>query len=636
MTHAQSHRGPDDEGQSFISVGDHVLVFGQRRLAIQDLTAAGHQPMVHPDTGSQLVFNGEIYNVGSLRSELESLGHNFQGQSDTEVLLHGLDRWGPEYLKRLYGMFALGFYNARTRSLLLARDPLGIKPLYVASVAGRVLFASEVRAILASMLVTRELDPAGVASLLAFGAVQQPMTLFRDIKSFPAGCHETFDSEGRSDGPVRYWEFPQADPRITEAEAIGRLRALLHTALQEHMISDVPVGVFLSSGLDSTIVAALAGRYTAYLRSFTVGFPDQPDLSELALARETAQLFGLEHCEINVTGDEAEHATLEWLDALDQPSFDGLNVYLIAKATRARGIKVALSGQGGDELFGGYPSFSDVGRLHRILGGLQWVPASVRQTLCSVGSVGRSEAVRQKLVDIVSTDGSVIDLFLQRRRAMSDAQLRSLGIDAKPLGLTCGFQHPAALRDLSLSSSDVTHAVSVLESVIYLGNMLLRDGDANGMAHGLEIRVPLLDRRLIDYAFSIPGRVRLPNGRADKHLLRRAFSSELRPSLLQQSKRGFTLPIRRWMTGRLRRLCEEALSELKRQPIIRPGGVDAIWASFRASPESPIWSRAFALVVLGYYLRTLPANAGAVPVATMHEGTSVPGATHAFGGAGTA
>ncbi|HLL90182.1 MAG TPA: asparagine synthase (glutamine-hydrolyzing) [Tepidisphaeraceae bacterium] len=631
MTAALRHRGPDDEGFSTARVGGHLLALGQRRLAIQDLSAAGHQPMAHP-AGSQLVFNGEIYNVRTLRTELESLGHRFVGQSDTEVLLHGLERWGTDYLRRLCGMYTLAFHDARHDRLLLARDPLGIKPLYVADVGGRLLFASEVRALLASGLVSREPDPRGVAGLLAYGAVQQPATLFREIASFPPGCYAVYDATPASGKPVPFWRFPPPDPTVTEPGAVERVRQLADEAVRDHLISDVPVGVFLSSGLDSTIIAALAARHTRHLRSFTVGFADQPDLSELALARETAGLFGLDHTEIDITGSEAEAATLEWLDALDQPSVDGLNVFLISKVTRAHGIKVALSGQGGDELFGGYPSFADVPRLRRVLAALSWVPPGLRRTLCRLAATGRSEAVRQKLLDIAGTDGGTAALALQRRRAMSDAQLAALGITPAGLGLDASFQVPGAFGALPLEAGDVTHAVSVLESACYQGNMLLRDSDANGMAHGLEIRVPLLDQRLIDYAYAIPGPVRLPSGRADKHLLRRAFFPELRASLLQQRKRGFTLPIRRWMTGPLRGLCEDALSELKRQPMIRPDGVDAVWRSFLTAPESPIWSRAFSLVVLGYYLRSLRPDVhgqvlGARPVtrpvsavATRHSG----------------
>lgn len=605
MTRAQCHRGPDDEGHSLIRIGEHLLALGQRRLSIQDLSAAGHQPMIHPETGSQLVFNGEIYNVALLRSELLSLGHHLVGTSDTEVLLHGLDRWGPDYLKRLCGMFALGFYNAKSQNLTLARDSLGIKPLYVARVGGRMLFASEVRAIIASGLVTQELDQAGVAGLFAFGAVQQPATLFNEIRSFPAGCYEIIDAQGHSNGQVHFWRFPKVNKQITEAQAIERVRVLTSEAVKEHLISDVPVGVFLSSGLDSTIIAALASRHAPNLRSFTVGFADEPDMSEMALARETADLFHLDHTQINITGPEAEQATLEWLESLDQPSVDGLNVFVISKATRARGIKVALSGQGGDELFGGYPSFADVGRLRRMMNWIAWIPRPLRRALCSAAAIGRSEAVRQKLRDIGGTDGSLVDLYLQRRRMLSDDQLHSLGFEATLLGLPRGFHPCSGFQDFLGDTDDVIHTVSILESIVYQGNMLLRDGDTNSMAHGLEIRVPLLDRRLIDYVYSIPGNILLPNGRADKHILRRAFFPELRASLLLQKKRGFTLPIRRWMMGPLRPLCEDALSELKRQPFIRAEGVDRLWNSFRSAPESPIWSRAFAMVVLGYYLRNL-------------------------------
>jgi asparagine synthase (glutamine-hydrolysing) len=604
MTRAMAHRGPDGEGLNILFVGERRLALGQRHLAVQDVSDRSRQPMVHPETGAPLVFNGEIYNVAALRDQLVSLGHRLVGKSDTEVLLHGLARWGGDYLRHVQGMFALAFYDPRDRTLLLARDPMGIKPLYVAEAGGRLLFASEVRAILASGLVSDELDPAGVASLLAYGAVQRPMTMFRSIRSFPPGCKQTFDADGRSRfGPVPFWRYPSPDGSITEEFAVERLRTLTDLAVREHLVGELPVGLFLSSGIDSTIIAALAARHAPGMRSFTIGFADQPDMSEMALARETAQSFGLSHTAINVTGAEAERSTVGWLDALDQPSFDGINVFLTSQSMRANGIQVALSGLGGDELFGGYPSFDDVRRLRHVTGLVHRFPRSTRRALCATASVGRSEAVRHKLLDVLSTDGSLTELFLQRRRAMSDAQLALLGMRAPNLGLAHSFQRAGELSALPLDTGDVTHAVSVLESVVYQGNMLLRDVDANGMANGVEVRMPLLDRRLIDFVHRIPGGVRLPRGRADKHLLRSAFSSELRPAVLYQRKRAFTLPVRRWMLGPLRPLCEGAIAELKRHAFVRSSGIDAVWSSFLAAPESPTWSRAFVLVVLGYYLR---------------------------------
>lgn len=605
MDSTQRHRGPDDSGQSVHPFGDRVLGLGHRRLSIIDLSSAGHQPMVHPKTGDELVFNGEIYNFQGLKQELLSAGECFIGHSDTEVLLHGLSRWGPDYLKRLKGMFAFAFFNAREQSLLLARDPVGIKPLYVASFPDGILFASEVRAILASGLVERTLDMQGVAGLLAYGAVQAPNTVVRGIRSFPAGSYQIFHAHGNgvAHTPQHYWSYPAARVQCTTGEVVEQLEHTLETAVCEHLVADVPVGVFLSSGLDSTIIAALMARHTTRVRTFTVGFADQPDMSEIPLAAETARLFNLDHTPILINGPQAEAATMAWSQSLDQPSVDGLNVYLISKVVREQGITVALSGQGGDELFGGYTSFSDVPRLRGMMRKIGWLPRLCRQAFAQMATMGRSEAVRQKFLDMVRTDGSVRSLYLQRRRAMSVDQLARLGIGARELGLDDSFLPPESLDGVAVDDRDPVWSISQLESRFYQGNMLLRDGDANGMAHSLEIRVPLLDQRMLDLMLAIPGPVRLPNGRADKHLMRMAFAPMLRPALLNQTKRGFTLPIRRWMTGPMRDLCEHALTGLKSVGCLSAAGIDSLWQSFLSNPESPIWSRAFTLCVLGLYIR---------------------------------
>ena len=603
MVAAQVHRGPDDVGAAYFGLGDKVVGFGHRRLSILDLSPAGHQPMFHPGTGDCIIFNGEIYNFAELRKELEGAGETFRGHCDTEVLLHGLSRWGPDYLKRLAGMFALAFYCAKTQEIILARDALGIKPLYLTQKNGFVLFASEVRAVLASGIISRELDGQGVASFLAYGAVQQPNTIFRDIQSFPPGSYQVFNSRGAAAPPVKFWDYPRPNETLTSDGAVAALQRTLDAAVRDHMVADVPVGVFLSSGIDSTVLAGLAARHTSRLRTFTVGFTDQPDMSELGLAKQTAQIFKLDHTEVMINGRDAESAAVEWFASLDQPSVDGLNVYVISKAVRGLGITVALSGQGGDELFGGYPSFADVPRLHDWLERIAWLPMGARRMVARAATMGRSKAVRQKLLDIIATDGSLRDVYFQRRRAMSNGQLLRLGISPGKLSVTNNFISPEVIADIHLDEGDPPWCVSRLESQFYQGSMLLRDSDTNGMAHSLEIRVPILDQRVVDLAFTIPGHVRMPTRDSKKYLLKTSFKEFLRPELLAQGKRGFTLPIGRWMSGPLRALCEQALADLKKVNLLSPQGIDTIWGAYLQEPASPIWSRAFMLVVFGTYLR---------------------------------
>lgn len=612
MIAAQVHRGPDDCGQSVLRLGGCFVGLGHRRLSILDLSMAGHQPMAHPATGDLIIFNGEIYNFAVLREQLVQAGEQFRGHSDTEVLLHGLSRWGADFVARLQGMYAFAFVNIRERSLLLARDSVGIKPLYIAQMPDGLAFASEVRALLASEVISRRLDRGAIAGLLAYGAIQQPLTAFHEIRSFPAGTHQTIriGDPPRLDPPVRFWKYPRPNLNAPAGdEIISQVAHTVESAVRDHLVSDVPVGVFLSSGIDSTVIAGLAAKHTPNLRSFTVAFADQPDMSEGGLARQTAEAFGLKHTEIVINNADAEAAAVDWLGSLDQPSIDGLNVYVISKAVRAQGIVVALSGQGGDELFGGYPSFRDVPRLHATLRRLAWVPGSALAALSRLISLTKSDAVREKLVDMAQTRGDLASLCLLRRRAMSNAQLAALGIAAAELGLDHNYLPLEASRGLFVDEADPVWSVSRMESEFYQGNMLLRDADVNGMAHSLELRVPLLDQRLLDLMLALPGSTRLPKGRPPKYLLRAAFPSLLRPALLNQAKRGFTLPIRRWMLGPLRGICEQALLDLKRAELLNQAGVDRIWQGFLNDPESPIWSRAFTLCVLGCYIRKMKATA---------------------------
>jgi asparagine synthase (glutamine-hydrolysing) len=609
MLTAQIHRGPDDGGQEVFALGDSALGLGARRLAIIDLSPAGHQPMIHPETGDTLVFSGEIYDFRSLQAELEANGVVFRGRSDTEVLLHALVRWGPACLSRLKGMFALAFFQRQQRRLLLARDPLGIRPLYVAAVPGAFLFANEVRAILASGLVPYALDMQGIGGMVAFGAVQEPNTLFKNIRAFSPGCWQSCPIDGLRDGSTapayRHWKYPAVQADVSAAEAVPAVEAALEAAVHDHLVSDVPIGLFLSSGLDSAIVAGLATRYGSEVRAFTVGFPDAPDMSEVTTARETAQLMGADHTTIELPAREALATVSEWLQSLDQPSADGLNTYVIAKAVRDHGIGVALSGLGGDELFGGYSTFVHIPVAKGLQAPIRRLPMSVKRMLALAATSGQSEAVRLKTEDMICNNGDVLDLYLLRRQEMSNRQLLGLGINPAQIQAAARDHLAQTFPDLSVDDRDIVRSIACLESRFYLGNTLLRDSDSNCMAHSLEVRVPMLDRRVIDCVLSLPGRILLPSGKANKHLLRRSFAPLLRPRLIKQKKRGFMLPIARWMTGPLRELCETALTDLKAHATLSGEGVDSVWRSFLASPHSQMWSRAFTLCVLGVHLREM-------------------------------
>lgn len=606
MTDALAHRGPDADGVEVHPFGSCWIGIGHRRLSILDLSPLGRQPMLHEPSGSRIIFNGEIYNFQSLREGLRKEGETFRSGSDTEALLAGVARHGPEYVKRLQGMYAFAEYDPRGPRLILSRDPAGIKPLYVAKAGGCFLFASEVRGILASGLVPRSVSRPAVAGLLAYGAVQQPLTLFESIRMNPPGSWQVIQAEGddwKAEAPRIWWTPPEAETPPPEAETVQATAKLLDDAVRDHLIADVPVGVFLSAGLDSAVIAGLAARHSKDVRCFTVGFDDQPDFDELGVAGETAKRLGLPHTPIKIPPAAAEAAAAEWFAAADQPSMDGLNTFVISKAVRAHGVKVALCGLGADELFGGYASFHDVPKLRRLSKSVRWLPAGARRGVAGALAIHKSPLVRGKLADMLGSPGDVASLALQRRRALGNRQMANLGFDRANLGLTEDFLPPEAAAWLPGTGVDEGWAVSAIETRFYMTNVLLRDSDANGMAHSIEIRVPFLDQRLLEGMNRLPGSARFPAGKPPKHLLREAAKDVLYPELLARPKTGFALPLRRWMMGPLRPACEAGLLTLKDSRLMEPAGVDAVWNAFTSDPESQAWSRALTLAALGDYLR---------------------------------
>lgn len=608
MMRAMVHRGPDDEGyEEFGRGGEHERIgFGFRRLSILDLSPAGHQPMFHPETGDCLIFNGEIYNYRALRARLQVLGARFRSTGDTEVLLHAIATWGERALEEVDGMFALAFYHAATRRVLLARDHLGIKPLYVASAGGSLVFASEVRAVLASGLVSAELDPAGIASFLAYGAPQDPLTIHRHVRSFPAASWAWVDPQTsleRLPITTRHWRFPAVVDAPAAARSVAMVGECLAAAVREQCVADVPLGVFLSGGIDSAAMAALARSPGQAVQTFAVGFEAAGGEDEAAAAASTAHALGTNHFQTILDDDWLLLQWSQWMKVADRPSIDGLNTYVISGAVVDRGVTVSLSGLGGDEIFGGYPSFRRAPLLRRLLAGVGWLPRGLRRTVAEACARQLPASKREKLVDQVAGGTSLLEIAIQCRRLSSDATLAMLGLDAARLGLTAAFLPPEAMEPFRTSGTDAFGVVSQAESLLYMGNTLLRDADVNSMAHSLEIRVPFLSRRCVDIVAALPGRVKTPVGTPPKHLLREAMRTDLPADVFFRPKRGFTLPFRQWMAGPLRDECEAAVDELSRCDIFAPASIKQLWGRYMSATDPHQWARPLALVALGNYLR---------------------------------
>jgi asparagine synthase (glutamine-hydrolysing) len=607
MNDFQAHRGPDDQGAVVLQVGDGIVGLGNRRLAILDLSPLGHQPMHNPDTGDVLVYNGEIYNSPELRRELQQAGFTFRGHSDTEVLLRAYQHWGVDCLRRLRGMFAFAMWDARRSRLLIARDHLGIKPLYYAAREGAwFVCASEVRALMSSGLVPPAVSQRALAGYLAYGAVQEPLTLYEGVFTLPRGSWKEFDALGRMTAQGTYWQFPRPEGARKRApqEVVEEGRALLQQSVRRHLLSDVRVGIFLSSGLDSTAVLGSAKQFqgaTEHLHAFTVSFSDDPVYDEAAIARVTAARFGVQYHEYPVEESTALQWVRDGLAAMDQPSMDGFNTYMVARAVHEQGISVALSGMGGDELFAGYNSFRRVPRLYRALSRLAALPPSWRAAIARNLSLPMNSVVRSKAADIATAGPDFLAIYFHTRRLLSDQSLARLGLNPSELELSAGYQVPELSCDDWVVASDPVTSVARLESAFYLQNVLLRDTDVFGMAASLEIRVPLLDLDLVDWALRLPSEVLLPKGARSKQVLRSMCAGFFTPAQLEQGKRGFMPPIGLWLRGPLRDTMEESLCSLKNSGLIDPGGIAPVVQTFLREPRSPAWSRVWAMVTLGHW-----------------------------------
>lgn len=627
------HRGPDDRGLIAVAgTADHQqVVFGHQRLAIIDLSNAGHQPMFDPQTGNWISFNGEVYNFKELRRELEGHGCAFRSNSDTEVLLQSYRVWGRECVKRWRGMFALAIWDEQRKEIFIARDRLGIKPLYYCGpgvspvmVDGKAkthrqdaratfIFGSELRAILATGLVEPKLNITGVDTFLMFGAVQDPLTLIDGIKSLPAAHTLTLKANGAVE-LYEYWDVREdflssaggkrgvpdlADKSSSNGaqhETKGELRDTLAEAVRLRLISDVPLGVFLSGGIDSSAIAMLAQSQSGDpVKTFTIGF-EEASFDEGAQAKETARLLGVEHHLILLTEAEMLASYQEAVAALDQPSMDGVNTFHVSRAVKNAGMTVALSGLGGDEVFCGYDHFRTIPRREHLLERWSGAPLMLRRFASSmVPGNGSDRNVKLRAL-ILAEYGFPHPYFLSRTLFLPNqiAQLLEpealAGIDYADWG---GRMKTMLIRAGNL---DPINRISYLELKTYIANTLLRDTDAMSMSHSLEVRVPLLDHVLVEEMFRIPGSMKM--GKTAKPLLVRSLPKALPTPVTSGTKRGFVLPYAKWLSGSLRREVEASLTN---QPevltgIIQPQGVLAIWESFLAGRTS--WTRPWSLFVL--------------------------------------
>jgi asparagine synthase (glutamine-hydrolysing) len=600
MGDVTAHRGPDDEGQHI----DRDCGIAMRRLSIIDL-AGGHQPLSNADGSLWLVCNGEIYNYRELRAELQAAGHHFKTQSDSEVLLHGYAAWGDDVVQRLNGMFDFALWDARVRRLLIGRDRLGVKPLYVMQDARRLAFATEAKALLQLPGVRTELNRDALADYLHLGYVPAPLSLFKGIRKLPPATLMSVQ-----DGRVRewrYWRLPaRVDRGVTESEWVERIRDGVQRSVRMQMVSDVPIGAFLSGGVDSSaVVAAMAQASSQPIRTYAIGFEGgsaEQLYNELPYARRVAGLFGTEHHEIVVKPDVVGLLPkLIW--QMDEPIADSafITTYLVSEFAR-RDVKVILSGVGGDELFGGYRRYLGghyAARFNALPGWARRVASATAQRLPADRHHKWLNVARLAKGFVASAEMGGDERYRSYLQVVGRDTLAALMLAEPPSGdrLSDAFAQAG--------SDDELNRMFAVDAETQLPDDLLLLTDKMSMAVSLECRVPLLDHELVEMAATIPGELKVKGGRL-KHLMKAALTPTLPDDILNRAKRGFGTPMGAWLKKELLPVVRELLSPavVQRRGLFNPAAVSALVADHESNRSDgtdallallnlEVWSRVY-------------------------------------------
>jgi asparagine synthase (glutamine-hydrolysing) len=593
-------RGPDGGGLAVYPGGDNFEgLLGARRLAIIDPSPAGDQPFVDRQRGNAVVYNGMIYNYRELRRELEAGGERFESACDTEVLLRAYGRYGVDCLSRLQGMFAFAIWDGARQELLLARDRIGIKPLYYSVLSGRLLFASQLKTLVASGLVPADLSAEGIDSFLAFGAVHEPATILDRVEAIPSGHYALWSRDGlrlRS-----YWTPPEpgtvpasrADPTPAELER------QLDLAVARHLLSDAPAGVFLSGGLDSSVIAGLADRHAARLKTVSVRF-EEGEFSEAPYQRLVAERLGSDHAEVQLTGEELLKDLPEVFEAMDQPTVDGINSYTVSRAAHDAGLKVALSGLGADELFDGYGMV----RRMRLLEASRRLPRPLQKAAAVAAGAALSGSKGHKARAWLSGElpaGASYELLC---RCFLPNELSRLTRSVAPV--------PSPYPQRTFTDRPIRHWESVTALTNNIRNTVLPDTDSMSMAHGLEVRVPFLDDNIVNWSLTHAA----TGATLTKRFLGDAAAAFVPQAVLARRKQPFAVPLSTWLHGPLRLEVANAFSNIpdRLEDRVRPEAVQRVWERFlaRRTPGGHAW----ALYALMSWVRScelLAEGATAVP-----------------------
>jgi asparagine synthase (glutamine-hydrolysing) len=597
MNRVQAHRGPDAEG---IWRGPN-LVLGHRRLSIIDTSDAGNQPFFSHDRKQVIVFNGEIYNYLEIKSEIGD--YPFRTDSDTEVILAAYRKWGIRCIHRFNGMFAFALWDEEKESLFLVRDRLGIKPLYYTMKSGSIAFASEVRALTESGLASRDIDPDSLVDFLRYQTVHGPETILRDVKLLDAGSYLEIKDDNFEGH--RYWQATTAFSRMSEGQSLPEIqqhiRELLTDAVRLRMRADVPFGAFLSGGIDSSLVVGLmSGVSPRPVDTFSVAFFEK-EFDESDYSDAVAKRFNTNHTVIRLSADEFLHNVPRALDAMDHPSGDGLNTWVVSKVTKEKGITMALSGLGGDELFAGYPVF----RQSMELLDKKWLQSFPKMFRRLGGRAYRAlkpGVASDKLMALLSQDYLDFEYaYPIRRQVLTEARIAALmGRSKLPRNRVFEILKETVAHGTHGFNLPHLSKVSVAEMSTYMQHVLLRDTDRMSMDHALEVRVPFLDYRLVEYVLGVADRHKFPH--TPKQLLVSSFPDLLPEDLVNRPKMGFTFPWEHWMKNELRPLCETAIERLADHPLFDSRAVRQLWADFLRNDPRTGWSRVWPLVALSEWM----------------------------------
>ncbi len=601
MNHAIQHRGPDN-----LSSCQHGYTnLGHARLSIIDLSTESNQPFYSFDNKYVIVFNGEVYNFKDLKTELQrvtqgqqQLPYFFKTNSDTEVVLAAYLRWGKECLHYLQGMFAFAILNIETQELFIARDRMGVKPLYYHYSDKGFIFSSEIRALLKSGIKAFELNKSVLQEYAQYQTVSAPNTIVKGIHVLLPGHFLELQNDKVS--TTCYWKaesFIKTTQDLSYEATCSKVNELLTHAVQKRLVSDVPFGAFLSGGIDSSIVVGLMAKVSAApIQTFNVSF-DESEFSESIYAKEIAQRFNTQHHEIRLTPTDFLHQLPEALSAMDHPSGDGINTYIVSKATKQAGITMALSGIGGDELFAGYANFK---RLHQLQTNwkLNLTPSFVRSTAALAMRSFSKSISKNKIAEVLQQDNFKINTtYPLSRSVFTQKEINAIVKDATPLTAI----HQLA-KAMPVKADFLLSTISVLELKTYLHDVLLRDTDQMAMAVALEVREPFLDHRLVEFVLGIKDEQKYPH--TQKKLLTDSVKDLIPTHIINRPKMGFTLPWAIWMQTDLKSFCEQQINELEARGLFQPNAINLLWQRFLNNDPLVSWSRVWHLIVLNYWLNT--------------------------------